>query len=133
MFDDAYIEGLEYCGKDDPPTDSLSAINQSSILDDLAEKLTDNCMRGNANYYLSQTHYKARMPNVISAICITFALIKEANGKPIYLVKNEYDDQRCEAYYFFIGTFEEISELLAKLIKGDGGVFGNQNLKTYKW
>jgi hypothetical protein len=111
----SYIENTFYISsKDEDKTGLTMMINQSDELDDLAEKLVESTLHENAKFIVTKSgSSKARFVDLINAVTATYAIIQQANGRPVFLVKDHYENPT--GYYFFIGSHDEIKQKLQEL------------------
>lgn len=125
----SFVENTNYLAnkQSDEQGDPFS-INQSSELNEIAEKLIGRVLEDTCECYIpKETKEKARIVDNISSITATFRLIKRANNRPVFLVMNHYSVEGTDGFFFFIGTQQEIK---AKLIKLCQEQF---NLKKNQW
>lgn len=91
-------------------------INQSSTLDDLAQKLLPRVLQNAAFAFIPrESKTKSRLVDLLSAISAAYALIRASGDRPVFLVQHHYDWDQAEGYYFFIGTQQEIAQKLLEL------------------
>src|SRR5574339_210211 len=113
----SYIENTFYISKKDENKNGLTmSINQSDELDDLAENLTESTLSQNANFVITKTgNTKARHVDVVNAFTACYAVIQQASGRTVYLVRDHYDNDVASGFYIFIGSHEEIKQKLQEL------------------
>src|SRR5271166_5674087 len=99
-----YIENTNYLSQEDVAkgiVGSLTHINQSTELDEIAGKLTDEALaRASTTYLPHAGKHKARMSDLINAMGALFALLKADDSVPIFLIMREWDWKNVSAFYF---------------------------------
>lgn len=111
------VQNTNYLGDNDKmELGHLGMINQSSTLDELAQKLRPDALQDASHVFIpKETRAKSRMVDLLSAIAAGYKLMCDAVSSPVFLIQHDYDWERAEGYYFFIGTQEEIKQKLLKL------------------
>lgn len=113
----SYIENTFYLGMDhETEQGECDLINQSSMLDALAQKLRPSVLQGASDVYLPmETKSKARMVDLLSGLSAIYKLVRQAHNSPVFIVQHHSSWESADGFYFFIGTQEEIKQKLLKL------------------
>lgn len=115
------IENIHWIGDDDVHEGLAHQINESSKLNDIAEKLRADVLESNALCFFSREtdKKKPKYGNLISAIAAVFYLMKNSNNRPIFLVMDKLSTEETSGFYFFVGHHDEIQSKLEKLCENN--------------
>jgi len=117
-----WLNNILYISEKEDNDGDINQINQSAELNDLAAKLTENCLGDNAISCYRQDNSKARVFDLLNIMGLLFNLLKTAT-EPVFLITRHYDCEKNEAFYFFIGPKTKIKESLLKLSEDRNNLF----------
>ena len=124
-----YIENTNYISKEDVVkgiVGSLTQINRSTELDEIAGKLNDAAMsKASLTTLPNEGKHKARMSDLINVVGLLFTLIRNDGGKPVFLVMKKWNWRNVSAFYFIAGTHDEIKQKLTELCEDSQNLVEN--------